>query len=191
MHTRRFAALCLGLWVGLTVAMLFVATQNLTGVDRLLEAPTPAASRIIDRLGPDAARQFLRFQVSELNRYLFGIYGIGQLFMAALVALSLLFATNANRWVLGVSLGLIVVVIVQRFVLYPEITYLGRLLDFVPSTSPQPARDRFWSFHVAFSISEVVKLLLMALIGAKLLIRYENRRRILPNEPAGKTAAAA
>jgi hypothetical protein len=171
--------------------MLLVATQNFAGVDRLLEAPTPAATRIIDRLGPDAARQFLRFQVSELNRYFFDIYGISQIFMATMLALCLLFATNANRWVLALSVILIILVAAQRFVLHPEITYLGRLLDFVPANSPQPARDRFWSFHIAFSISEILKLLLMAVIGAKLLIRYENRRRILPSETAGPKAAAA
>lgn len=70
MHSRRLATI-VGVWLGLTVAMAFVATQNFMGVERLLEAPGPDAARMIDKLGHDPARMLLRFQISELNRFFF------------------------------------------------------------------------------------------------------------------------
>jgi hypothetical protein len=112
MHTRRLSMLILGLWLGLTFAMLFVATQNFRGVDN--------------------TRLLLRYQIAELNRFYFDWYGVAQITLAFSLAACLLFATNGNKFVLLLAGAAILVVIVEKSFLYPEITYLGRLLDFAP-----------------------------------------------------------
>ncbi len=175
MHTRRFSLLILGIWVGLSAAMVFVAIQNFQGVDRLMEAPAAPAAKLMSPLGHDNARFLLRYQASEMNRHYFDVYGTLQIGMAVLLTVSLLFATNGNRPVLALCGLALFVVVFQKFWLTPEITYLGRLIDFVPQMAPSAERARFWSFHSVYSTMEIVKFLLMAIIGAKMLIRTERR----------------
>ena len=48
--------------------MAMVATQNFRSVDRLLAKPAAPAAQDISKLGHAAARDLLRYQVSEQNR---------------------------------------------------------------------------------------------------------------------------
>jgi len=166
-----------GIWLGLTLAMLFVATENFRGVDRLLEAPAKEAAAAMQKLPAGMQRQLLRYQASEMNRYLFDWYGIAQIWLAAILLLNLLFATNGNKVALGLGAVLLALVVVERAVLFPEITYLGRLLDFVPRDLDSPVRSRFWSFHKYFTGLEIAKLLLLGSVVVKTLVRREIRRR--------------
>lgn len=77
---------------------------------------------------------------------------------------------------LGLTLMLVALVIFQKSLLTPEITFLGRSIDFVPRDLPSPARQRFWSFHTAFSSSEIVKFILMAIVGIRMLVSTGIRR---------------
>lgn len=166
-----------GLWLGLTLAMLFVATENFRGVDRLLEAPAKEAAALLGKLPEESPRQLLRYLASELNRYFFDWYGIAQIWLAVILLLNLLFATNGNKLMLALSGVLLVLVAVERLMLFPEITYLGRLMDFAPQELDSPVRSRFWSFHRYFSGLEVIKILLLLAISGKMLVRREVRRR--------------
>ena len=70
-----------------------------------------------------------------------------------------------------------ILLLFQRYWLYPEIQYLGRLIDFVPPDVPSAPRARFWTFHGLFSGTEVLKLVLLGAIGLKMLVRSDTRRR--------------
>lgn len=177
MHVRRLSMLITGVWLGLTLAMLFVATENFRAVDRLLAAPAPEAAKALEKLGPEVPRQVLRHFSSELNRYYFDWYGIAQIVLAAVLLLNLLFATNGNKWMLGLSVAVLVIAIVERSVLFPEITYLGRLMDFAAPDAEMAVRARFWNYHKYFSALEVLKLVLLLIVCGKLLARGETRRR--------------
>ncbi|MBI3680093.1 MAG: hypothetical protein HY235_06815 [Acidobacteria bacterium] len=177
MHTRRLSMLILGVWIGLTIAMSVVAIQNFRGVDRLLEGPAPQTYLLMLRIGSEGARIFLRYQISELNRFFFDWYGTAQVVLALSLGLSLLFATNGKKVIMSLSLALLIIVVLQKVYLTPEITLLGRQLDFVPPSVPLPARSRFWAFHTAFSVSEVLKVALFLVTGSLILKKSESRRR--------------
>lgn len=166
-----------GVWLGLTIAMLFVATENFRGVDRLLTSPAAEASKLLGSLPEGAPRQVLRYLASELNRYFFDWYGIAQIWLSMALIVNLLFATNGNKKMLGLGLAILGLVVVERSLLFPEITYLGRLMDFAPADLESPVRARFWSFHKYFSGLEVVKILLLLFLTVKMLVRREVRRR--------------
>lgn len=195
MHTRRFSMLILGVWIGLSIAMVFVAIHNFSGVDRLLEAPASQAAKTMAPLGHDSARMLLRYQASELNRYYFETFGDVQIALAILFTVSLLFATNGNKPTLVLCGLIFLVVLFQRYWLTPEITYLGRLIDFVSREAPSQERARFWSFHNAFSALEMVKLGLLAVIGGRMLVRTDRagrrRRSVSRGEDEEALASAA
>ncbi len=62
----------------------------------------------------------------------------------------------------------------MHFLLTPEITRLGRAIDFVPPGAPSSDRTRFWIFHGAYSVLELTKLA-WGLGLAVLLVRRKKR----------------
>src|SRR5436853_1612298 len=84
MNIRYFACWLLGAWIAGSLFMIMVATQNFRSVGRLLAAPGPAAPSV-EQMGHDEARTFLRYQVSEQNRWYFQTWEEFELFLAVLV----------------------------------------------------------------------------------------------------------
>ena len=168
MHFRRLAALLLGAWLGGSVFMDMVATQNFRSVDRLLAAPPAQVAERIQALGGhDAARVFLRYQVSEQNRWYFESWERAQIVLGAALFLVLVFGAVPNRLTLLLVLLMLAMVLVMRFFLTPEIIRLGRAADFAPAAD----RTRFWTFHGMYSAGELIKLGLGIVLGVRLLLR--------------------
>lgn len=178
MPTRRLASFLLGLWLGGSVFMTFVATQNFASVDRLLNSPDPAAAKMIRTLGLENARMLLRHQVAEQNRFYFESWEWSQIALGIALVVTLFFASKGNLWVLGFSLAMLILVIFVRVMVTPEITGLGRGIDFVPKGVPSPARDQFWRFHAAYSGIEVMKLIIgVGLVGYLFWHRAKRKSR--------------
>src|SRR6266404_9892490 len=89
MDIRYFACWLLGAWIAGTLYKIMVATQNFRSVDRLLAAPGSAAP-MVEQMGHDAARMFLRYQVSEQNRWYFETWEKIQLALGAVLIAALL-----------------------------------------------------------------------------------------------------
>jgi len=188
MHFYRLAVLLLGAWLGGCAFMDLVATGNFRSVERLLAAPSPkAAERIQAMGGHDAARAFLRYQVSEQNRWYFETWERGQIALGVVLFLVLLFGAAADRGTLLLVLLMLAIVLAMRFFLTPEIIRLGRAIDFAAAGRPEPNRTRFWAFHGAYSAGELLKLGLGVVLAARLTLPQVN---IEPAE-GGRTTAQA
>jgi hypothetical protein len=171
--------------------MDMVVTQNFRSVDRLLAKPAPAAAQQLEKLGPEAARALLRHQVSEQNRWYFETWGaIGTAIGAALL-LILLFGSTEKNFTLLVALLMLLIAILQRFALTPEMAILGRIIDWIPIDQPSPERSRFWMLHNAFAGLEFLNWALGVVLIAKLLFRgrrrgvYEDEEPLEPGRNAG------
>jgi hypothetical protein len=176
MHFRRFAAFLLGAWLAGCLFMDMVATQNFRSVDRLLATSSPQlAERVQAMGGHDAARMLLRHQVAEQNRWYFETWEQVQIGLGVALFLVLLFGAVADRWMLFFTLVMLALVLIDHFFLTPEITRLGRAIDFVPPGTSSPERARFWLLHGSYAASELVKLG-AGIVLAVLLLR---RRRSL------------
>lgn len=179
MHFRRLAALLLGAWLGGSVFMDMVATQNFRSVDRLLVAPPAQAAERIQALGGhDAARVFLRYQVSEQNRWYFESWERTQIMLGTALFLVLVFGTVPNRLTLLITLLMLAMVLLMHYFLTPEITRLGRAADFAPAAD----RTRFWTFHGMYSAGELVKLGLGIVLGVRLLRRAKRMQAVATPE---------
>jgi hypothetical protein len=173
MHFRRFAALLLGAWLGGCLLMDMVATQNFRAVDRLLAAPSlDAAERIRALGGHEGARIFLRYEAAEENRWYFENWERIQIGLGLALFFVLLFGSFPDNLTLALVLVMFAIVMVMRFFITPEITRLGRMIDFVPPGTPSGERTRFWMFHGAYSGSELVKLGLGVWLAARLAWRH-------------------
>ena len=177
MHFHRFAAFLLGAWFAGCLFMDMVATQNFRSVERLLAAPSPQlAERVQAMGGHDAARMLLRHQVAEQNRWYFETWEQVQIALGVALVLVLLFGVVRDRWMVFLTVLMLSIALIAHFFLTPEITRLGRAIDFVPPATSSLDRARFWKFHGAYSGSELVKLG-VGMVLAVLLVR---RRRNLP-----------
>jgi hypothetical protein len=177
MHFRRFAAFLLGAWLAGCLFMDMVATQNFRSVDRLLAAPSPQlAERVQTMGGHDAARVLLRHQVGEQNRWYFETWEQVQMGLGVALFLVLLFGAVADRWMLFFTLLMLSLVLIAHFFLTPEITRLGRSIDFVPPGASSPDRARFWLLHGSYSASELIKLGAGIVLAVMLVRRRRSRR---------------
>ena len=171
MHYRRLACFLLGLWLGGGLFMDMVVTENFRSVDRLLAQPAPAAAQQFDKLGPGGARTLLRHQVSEQNRWYFETWGVIETAMGVALLLVLLFGSTEKNFTLLLCLLMLLIVILQRFALTPQMVFLGRIIDWIPADHPADERARFWMLHRAFVGLELLKWALGLLLTGKLLFR--------------------
>ncbi len=125
----------------------------------------------------DEARVILRYQASEQNRYYFAKWEVIQLFLGSIFFCVMLFGSREDKFtLLGVVL-LLVLVAVQRFILTPEITALGRLIDFVPADQQSPERSRFWITHSAYAAVEVGKWVLTLVLAGQMVFSRKRSGR--------------
>ena len=180
MRSRRFACMLLGLWLGGGFFMSWIAAGNFRSVDRLLAKPDPVAAmqfRLLNSTGgiKANARMLLRYQVSEQNRAYFEQWEIVQIILGLCFFFFLLFGTRENKFLVAVTLVPLVITAIQRFGLTPEITGLGRVLDFVPAAMDTPDRSRFWVLHNAYVVSEVCKWAVEIGLGVWLVMTGRRR----------------
>jgi hypothetical protein len=72
---------------------------------------------------------------------------------------------------------MLVVVILDRFLLTPEITRLGRLLDY--PDMPGADAGLFWKYHGIYSALELLKLAMGVAGVVTLLVRHTDRQKFV------------
>jgi hypothetical protein len=172
----RIASFLLGSWLLGSLFLAFVATRNFRTVDTVLNSPPPAASKMIQTLGPENARQMLRYLVGEENRGYFEAWELAQLVIGTALAGFLLIGYK-NRLLAGLAGAMLALTLFQHFKITPEMLSTGRSTDFLPRAIESEALRQFWKLHGIYGGIEVVKMLLAATIAGFL---FSIRRRRLP-----------
>src|SRR5205085_10917712 len=122
MKTPYLTCWLLGAWIAGSLFMILVATQNFRSVDRLLAAPAGAAVQV-EKIGREEARTFLRYQVSEQNRWYFETWEKIQLALGlALLAVTF----RQDRASMALAAIMFALLLAQRFWITPEIVRIGR-----------------------------------------------------------------
>ena len=176
MRSRRIACLLLGLWMGAGLWMLWVAANNSASADRLLLAPSAAASAYLKSLGHVPLRPLAQYLAAEQNRSLFEIWGVVQIALAAAFFFFLLFGTRVGKFPLALALLMLIVVVGERVALVPGMEMVGRATEFNldPSQRARFARD---ALSYGFSMAEWAKFAMGAVMAVFLL--WQQTRRSL------------
>ena len=169
---RDLVLVLLGAWLLGLVAMAGVAMQNFYTIDHLLETlPNSVFASGVDALdsqeGP-AARDFLRYLSSELNRLFFWAWGLAEVVIGGIV--TWLVWTVPDRRIRWAAIAMLVLSVLLTFGATPPIVSIGRELDFVPRDPPPPELATFGMLHAAYSIGDGIKLVL-GLLMAMWLVR--------------------
>jgi len=158
MDLTRISTLLLGAWIGGCVFMDMVATQNFRTVDRLLASPPANVAQRVQAIGGhDEARSFLRYQAAELNRQYFTGWENTQIGLGVLLILTLWVSGFRDKVTLWLPSLMLAVTLLMHFLLTPQITRLGRAMDFA-GAGPATSSTQFWVFHGIYSALELIKL---------------------------------
>jgi len=165
------------MWLGASLLMIFAATENFRTANSAVASPPGGLAELTKTAGGEPVRQILRYQASEANRRLFGAFGAAQFGAAVVVFLLILFATSAGRFPVLLALAIVILVSIMHWLITPQIATGSRVLDFVPLQEMAAERERLRSIHNIYSAMEIVKLLLVAGLGAFFLFGSQRRSR--------------
>ncbi|MFN7925798.1 MAG: hypothetical protein U0Q16_37200 [Bryobacteraceae bacterium] len=189
MHPRRFATLLLGGWLAGAIFCGWVASNNLTGVDRMMREASLQARKEFNEIGLERTRRVFRFQAAELNRHYFNNWELVQMLLGVGLGITLLFATNGNKLVMALCTAMFLIVVVQHFTITPQMIDLGRGLDFDGGNTQSAERQSFRGMHELYSYLEVVKVLIGVGLAVRLLFfkppSSGRRRRSRRSESSG------
>jgi len=176
MHWNRIAAFFLGAWLLGSLFMAFVATENFATVDRVLNSPPVAGTKVIQTMGAESARFLLRYLAGEENRGFFEAWELTQLVLG--LALVVLFVTLRHPALAGFAVGLLILTAFQHWRITPELVVLGRSNEFLARGAQSAlARSQFGKLHAAYGVIEGLKLLFTLVIAAFLFPMRGRRRR--------------
>ena len=177
MSTRRLSMLLIGAWIGISLSVMAISILNTRNLHLIVESKTPQVAAAVKQLTPENTQALLQHHAAEMNRHFADLYGYAQIGLAVSLGTVLLFATNGRSWMMALVGGILVVTLAERFLLFPEMDYLGRMLDFERPDGNLAVRQRLSSFQTAFGVLEAGKWLLLTVLGARLLVGGTERRR--------------
>lgn len=156
---QTLAIALLGVWLGWTLFMWYLAGRSFSTVDRILRKPSPPFAAATQSSTPEQTRELLRYTASEINRTIFRAYGWGQLVLGAILFLVLYWQAPRDTFSLVVVGCMVSIVLILAVIVTPQVISLGRKIDFLPRIPAPPGMQRFWKLHGAFTGLDAIKLL--------------------------------
>jgi len=171
-RTRRLITFLLGLWCGGLLLVAIVAPTSFSAAETVMRIPPPALEKVLEAVGPAAAREVLRYQVGEVNRLVFGVWGWLQLAASAAVLLLLVFLSNAGKAAVGVAGAMVALAALMNFFLIPRIALMTRMAALTAEARARADAGMFAVLHGGFALLQVV---LLALMGVLLFLLFRSR----------------
>jgi hypothetical protein len=151
--------------------MDLTAIANFRAIDRFLADPGIPSAELIHGAGHENVRVLMRREAGETNAWLFEQWEWIQLITGLALLLILVFGNRPPLIPIGLCLAMVVIVLIERFSLTPNLLRLGRIVDFLPTDPQLPDRQRFAMYHVAYTVMDLVKLIAGFVIAAILIVR--------------------
>ena len=175
---RRFAALWVAAWMGMTVLIQLLTLVAFDSAGSLATAPPACYTSAVKLAGQPLIHELLRYQVAAASRSMLDLWGWLQLGLASGLFLLLVLFSSAGRLQLGISLALLADALLLGLGLIPKMDDFDRQLALKPaSQSLEFLTQRSHLANVAFVVSQTVTLLLcLVLLGLLLSRRHGSRR---------------
>jgi hypothetical protein len=171
MHYRRIVCFILGLWFGGGLVMAWYGARSFSTVDDIMNASNPAFVLQTKPLGQAATRLVLHYEVVEQNRWLFRNWEIFQIVLGLLFFGYLLFGTMEGKFSLSLCLAMVILTLVQRLGISPELGIIRRSMNYVPAEFTAQEHAKFWLLHNSYLGLEALKYGIGLVVGALALSR--------------------
>lgn len=176
MHSRRFFTFLIGLWIGGTLFIQWVAGQNYTSVERVLTAQPQQMQQIIFTLTDAEKKNLFRYVASEMNRFYFSNWEWMQLAIGLALLVGIILAKEPKQY-LVMGGFMLLAVLACHFLLTPQMIGVGRMLDFVPLDKSPAEHKRFESMGMLYMIIDILKTGVGVLMLVQLLRRTDREKR--------------
>jgi hypothetical protein len=151
--------------------MAWYGARSFGTVESIMAQANPAFVSQTKPLGPAATRLVLRYTVAEQNRWLFSNWENMQIGLAVLFFCYLLFGTTEGKISLAVMLVMLLLTLMQRLWISPELGLSGRTMDYLPGDIAAQERARFWMLHSAYIAVEALKFGVGLVLGMIVMSR--------------------
>jgi len=175
MHSRRFLAFFVGLWLAGLLVVTLATTYNSRTVNVVMENPPHEASKWVDILGKERTRTLLLHNTAEVNRSLLEFWGYADVVLCVFILITAVMIKSGKPMMIAAAL-LLLLCLASVFLLTPQVVAVGRLLDFRPNLPVPPERAQFASLNGMFTGVSVIRIL-TAVTMAGLLIHRSDRPR--------------
>lgn len=172
MHTRRFGAFLIGMWLMGSILVWYTLSQGQLTIERLFADPPQQLRRELAETGLAPARQLLQYQTGEMNRRIQQTWEIIQLgLLGALLAISVL---NAHRSsiIIGSALLMTALVFLQTLAITPGMNSAGKALDFLPLDLAALERQSFAVYARWYTVLDTVKTVLALILVTRLTFDF-------------------
>ncbi|QOY91580.1 DUF4149 domain-containing protein [Paludibaculum fermentans] len=167
--TRRITAVLLSIWIGGILLVSLVAPAGYRSVDSTMARPPQHIAKAMQQLGQTPMRDILQYQASEANRVVLEWWGLLQMAAGLSVFLLLLFMSTAGRPALGISLGMLLMSLLEEFFLIPRISQIGQDIQVTNPARAAEMAAKIRALHLGFTAFEMVVVLLGAILLGLLL----------------------
>ncbi|HTX38672.1 MAG TPA: hypothetical protein VME43_26785 [Bryobacteraceae bacterium] len=137
--------------------MALIAAADTWQADHLVDLPSPEFAVESHLAGAPNARVLFHYQAEEEKRRNYEAWEMAQIVLGSLFFLFLLFGTDESKVAILAGLALLLLVLSQRFFLFPNIASLGRELDFLPAAVPSPSRGKLAALLGFYGGVEIAK----------------------------------
>jgi hypothetical protein len=184
MRHHRIIFFLLGIWIGVSAMLALTAYLDFDTIDAILKSPPELGHKAFSQAGPDNTRAMLRYAAGVQIVSRFTAWEYVQLALGLLIT-AMLFAEGSTRKLAAVPFTMTLLVAFQHFNITPELTWLGRGIEFMAPASAS-LRVQFWKLHNVYGIVEIVRGLLGLGLAVFLYVRqggrHVRRRRHLSEE---------
>jgi len=161
----------LGIWLAGSIVMTFIAADSANAASRIMRKQPPGVIMRIKSMGENEARQILAYPVRQQARWWLEEWGNVELVFSVAFFFFLLFGTREGKVVLFFTLGICGLLVFQRYYMLPQLLYLDSLMDFSAVNALIPERNQLAVVRTAFNSIEILKLLLLLVLGTYLISR--------------------
>lgn len=171
MHSRRFLAFFLGLWLAALLVVTFVTNVSSTRtVDVVMHNPPYEASKWMDILGKERTRTLLLHNSAEGNRSLLESWGYADFCLCVFILITAVLIKSGKPMMIA-SAVLVILCLASVFLLTPRVVAVGRLLDFRAGFPIPPERSQFDSLNYMFHGISTIRILTAGAMISLLLRR--------------------
>ena len=157
--------------------MAWYGARGSSTAQTILAQANPAFVAQTKALGPEVTRLTVRYVLAEQNRWLFRNWENMQLALGLIFFCYLLFGTLEGKVSLGVMLAMVLLTLLQRVLISPEMGVTAHIMEYAPGALATQERARFWLLHNAYLAVEALKFGFGLILG---LIVMSGRRSVDP-----------
>jgi len=175
MRVRRLACFILGMWLSAGVVVAWLEREDFQTIQDVLSQPDPAVAERVKALGAHETYLLMGHVASEQRQRTIRNWEDIQLVVSIAFFFFLLFATREGKLPLAMGLALVGLVLLERFLLTPEVLSLSRIASFGHGHSATREAAQRVILSATHGGVEIAQWLLGGALAAVLILRRSGR----------------